>query len=46
MLFFFIKMIRLIVYELKRKPSLAAVTFVISLRWGGGVSERILIVLR
>ena len=41
MLFFFIKMIRLIVYELKRKPSLAAVTFVISLRWGGGgVSER------
>ena len=29
-------MIRLIVYELKRKPSLAAVTFVISLRWGGG----------
>ena len=40
-------MIRLIVYELKRKPSLAAVTFVISLRWGGGgVSERILIVLR
>ena len=45
MLFFFIKMIRLIVYELKRKPSLAAVTFVISLRWGG-VSERILIVLQ
>ena len=41
-------MIRLIVYELKRKPSLAAVTFVISLRWGGGggVSERILIVLQ
>ena len=39
----------LIVYELKRKPSLAAVTFVISLRWGGGaggVSERILIVLQ
>ena len=44
MLFFFIKMIRLIVYELKRKPSLAAVTFVINLRWGGG--ERILIVLQ
>ena len=43
-------MIRLIVYELKRKPSLAAVTFVISLRWGGGggggVRERILIVLQ
>ena len=41
-------MIRLIVYELKRKPSLAAVTFVISLRWGGGggVRVRILIVLQ
>ena len=40
-------MIRLIVYELKRKPSLAAVTFVISLRWGGGgVIEGILIVLQ
>ena len=40
-------MIRLIVYELKRKPSLAAVTFVISLRWGGGgVSVRSLFVLR
>ena len=32
-------MTRLIVYELKRKPSLAAVTFVISLRWGGGGGE-------
>ena len=40
-------MIRLIVYELKRKPSLAAVTFVISLRWGGGgVGVWILFVLQ
>ena len=39
MLFFFIKMIRLIVYELKSKPSLAAVTFVISLGGGGGGPE-------
>ena len=45
MLFFFIKMIRLIVYELKRKPSLAAVTCYKS-KVGGGVSERILIVLQ
>lgn len=40
-------MIRLIVYELKRKPSLAAVTcYKSKVGGGGGVSERILIVLQ
>ena len=39
MLFFFIKMIRLIVYELKRKPSLAAVTCYKSKVGGGGGGE-------